>query len=222
MGKCEYCGVTVRGSAACPLCGRKVRAQRSEKLYPDGSADSPKAKNKRLPFWQAAVTLSAVGVCAWVNLATRGSTGGYWCLDIAAVFAYLWVLVLHTVKSSAQGSLKLSLQALLVMAMLCVFDWNAGRGLWSVNFGVPIVCAGFILLATYIVVTRKMSWSGYIGYMAAVALFGQIPVVSVMLGLAQIAWPGIAAAGYAVFTFLVMLMFANGRYKNELVRRLRF
>ncbi|WP_066688079.1 DUF6320 domain-containing protein [Christensenella intestinihominis] len=221
MGKCEYCGVTVKGSESCPLCGRPVQGK-TEKMYPACPADQNEIPEKRTPYWPAVVTAGVVGICALVNLVTRGSSGGYWCLDIAVIFAYLWVLVLHTVKSKTRGSFKLMLQACLIVAMLCVFDWNAGRGLWSVNFAIPFACIGMIFLATYIVMTRKINWSGYIGYMVAVALFGQIPIMGILLGLTHFVWPSFAAAGYAVFTFLMMLMFANGRYKDAQTRRFRF
>lgn len=222
MGKCEYCGVTVEGRAKCPLCGRKLYKSTPNTMYPACRTDKNTAAEKRTPYWPALVTLGAVGICAWINLMTRGSAGGYWCLDIAAIFAYLWVLVLHTVKSKTRGSLKLMLQACLIIAMLCVFDWNAGRGLWSVNFAIPFACIGLIFLATYIVMTRKMSWNEYIGYMIAVLLFGQAPVMGIFLGFTHFVWPSFMAAGYAVFTFLMMLMFANGRYKDERARRFRF
>ena len=222
MGKCEYCGVTVSGRDTCPLCGRKVRGGTQNAMYPACRTDNREMPEKKRPCWPTLVTLLAVGVCAWINLMTRGSSGGYWCLDIAAIFAYLWVLVLHTVKSKTRGSLKLMLQACLIIAMLCVFDWNAGRGLWSVNFAIPFACIGLVFLATYIVMTRKLSWSEYIGYMVAVVLFGQMPVMGRLLGFTHFVWPSFAAAGYAVFTFLMMLLFANGRYKGERTRRFRF
>lgn len=222
MGKCNHCGVSVKGGSVCPLCGRLVEISEEERMYPACGSDAQETDGRRLPYWQILITFAAVGICAGVNLMTRGSTGGYWCLDIVAVFAYLWMLVLHTVKSAARGSLKLFLQACLVNAMLCVFDWNAGGSRWSIQFAVPIACIGFILLATYIVTTRKVSWNEYIGYMIVVAVLGQVPVFSVIFGFAHFEWIGFAAAGYSVVTILVMLMFAYTRYKNERTRRLRF
>lgn len=223
MNRCEYCNVCVEGQARCPLCGRTVSAKGDcEALYPVNRQEIKDKPKTKIAKWAAVFTLGVVGVCALVNLLTRGSAGGYWFLDIAVIFIYLWVLVLNTVRSKIRGSVKLMLQAGLIGLMLCVFDWNAGRGLWSLNFGIPFASVGFVALVTYIVFTRKLSWSEYIGYMIAVLLFGQGAITSSMLGFTHFAWPGFMAAGYAAATFLLMLTFANGRYKETRMRRFRF
>lgn len=223
MSRCEYCNVSVEGRESCPLCGRRLSGESgTAALYPAYKAETGEKPKKRTAYKAAAFTIGAVGACALINLLTRSSADGYWFLDIAVIFAYLWVLVLNTVKSKIMGSFKLMFQAGLVGLMLCVFDWNAGRGLWSVNFAIPFACIGFIAIVTYIVLTRKLSWGEYVGYMVAVALFGQGALTGVLLGFAHLAWPGFAAAGYAAATFLMMLMFANGRYKETRMRRFRF
>lgn len=223
MNRCEYCNVVVEGQARCPLCGRKVSGTSvPTAIYPAYRDETRQTPRTKTAMKAAMFTIGAVGVCALVNLLTRTSTDGYWFLDIAVIFMYFWVLVLNTIKSKIMGSFKLMLQAGLVGLMLCVFDWNAGRGLWSVNFAIPIASMAFVALVTYIVFTRKLSWGEYIGYMVAVVLFGQGAVMGTMLGFAQFAWPGFMAAGYAAATFLMMLMFANGRYKEMRVRRFRF
>lgn len=223
MNRCEYCNVSVDAQERCPLCGRPVDGESSAAaLYPVYREEIKEKPKKKTMQKAALITLGAVGICALINILTRSNTDGYWFLDIAVIFGYLWILVLNTVKSKIMGSFKLMLQAGLVGLMLFLFDWNAGFGLWSLNFAIPFACIGFTAIVTYIILTRKLSWSEYIGYMIAVAIFGQGAVISSILGFTHFAWPGFLAASYAVTTFLLMLVFANGRYKETRVRRFRF
>ncbi len=224
MNRCEYCNVSVGGGVLnCPLCGRKVDGETGkERLYPSYGKEAREEPPKRTIYKMAAITLGVVGICAWINLATRGAAGGFWCLDVAVIFAYLWLLVLNTVRSKMRGSVKLIFQAGFIGGMLCVFDWNAGRGLWSVNYAIPIVCTGLIFLVTYIVFTRRLSWREYIGYMIAVLIFGQAPFVAVALDVTLVVWPSFTAAAYAVITFVMMLICADKKYKGSRARRFRF
>lgn len=228
MNRCEYCNVSVDGAlTTCPLCGRTVargeKERKQAQSYPAYSMESREEEPKKRPVYKAtAVTAGVVGVCAWINLATRGVNGGFWCLDIAVIFGYIWLLVLNTVRSKIRGSVKLMLQAGIISLMLCVFDWNAGRGLWSVNYAIPIACIGLNFLVTYIVFTRKLSWREYIGYMIAVLIFGQTPFIGVLTGVTLVVWPSFTAGAYAIVTFVMMLICADGNYKESRAKRFRF
>ncbi len=92
---------------------------------------------------------------------------------------------------------------------------ECGQGALVGNFAIPFACIGLVFLATYIVMTRKLSWSEYIGYMVAVVLFGQMPVMGILLGFTHFVWPSFAATGLCRVYILMMLLFANGRYKGR-------
>ena len=67
----------------------------------------------------------------------------------------------------------------MISLMLIVFDLNAGGGLWSLIFGIPIEAAAMISLATYIVCKRKMLWSEYLLYGFMILVIGFAPMIAV-------------------------------------------
>ncbi len=228
MKNCEYCNVWVdENLKTCPLCARKLSGRQGaarQQVYPSYGTQNEK---QVLPvgngkYKALAITMLIIAVCAFINLLTRGETGGYWFLDVAVILAYIWVLVLHTIRSKARGSVKFFAQVGMIALMLIVFDLNAGGGLWSLLFGLPIETAAMISLATFIVCRRKMLWSEYLLYGFMILFIGFAPMVSVELGIVPMFWTFFMSAGYAVVTFLFMLMFANKQYKQTAVRRVRF
>ncbi|MEF9987468.1 MAG: DUF6320 domain-containing protein [Christensenella sp.] len=224
MGKCEYCNVSVEEREVCPLCGRQVGADKAAapRPYPRCDTKIEKASGAATICKAAAISVCIIAVCALINLLTYSVGGNYWFVDVAVIFIYFWVLILNTIRAKIAGSLKLMVQALVMGSLLCVFDGNANGGMWSVNFAIPIMCMAFVSLIMYIVVTKKLSWNEYIGYMIVVLLCGQGAVTGAILGIVRFGWLSIAAAGYAALTFLMMLIFANGRYKSTRVKRIRF
>ncbi|MEA5002945.1 MAG: DUF6320 domain-containing protein [Christensenella sp.] len=228
MRNCEYCNVRVdENLTTCPLCERKLTGQQgaeAKHTYPayarkDEKYAAPAGNGK---YKALVVTMLIVAVCAFINLLTRGEAGGYWFLDVAVVLGYIWVLVLHTIRSKARGSVKFFAQVCMISLMLIVFDLNAGGGLWSLLFGLPIEAVAMISLATFIVCRRKMLWSEYVLYGFMILFIGFAPMIAVQMGFVPMFWTFFMSAGYAVVTCLFMLMFANKQYKQTAVRRVHF
>jgi hypothetical protein len=226
MKHCEYCNIDVRGKAVvCPLCGRKLSGslQNTEPVYPSyHSAETVKEERRGMAGKMLAVTVFILCSAVVMDLLTHTAAGGYWCMDIAAILGYLWVLVLHTVRSTARGFVKLLVQACMVSLLLVVFDLNAGGGLWSVSFAIPIQATAMICLATYIVLSKKMSWREYLCYGIADLCLGFAPMIAVQMRIVHMAWPFFLCASCAVVTFFLMLLCAERNYKEEETRRFRF
>ena len=228
MKSCEYCNVRVdENLKTCPLCGKKLSGSAEgavEQTYPrygtQAAREALPAGNGR--YFALAITMMIIAVCAFVNLLTRGEAGGYWFLDVAVILGYLWVLVLHTIRSKSRGSVKFFVQVGRISLMLIVFDLNAGSGLWSLLFGLPIEAVAMISLATFIVCRRKMLWGEYLLYGFMILFIGFAPMIAVEMGIVPMFWTFFMSAGYSVVTFLFMLMFANKQYKQTAVKRVRF
>ncbi|MEA4854753.1 MAG: DUF6320 domain-containing protein [Christensenella sp.] len=224
MKHCDHCNILIESeSMQCPLCGRKLVGKDEPHCYPpyEKLAGTEYKKRSKIGL-MAVVTAAILGACALVNILSRDVNGGYWFMDIAVILAYLWVLVLHTVKSHVRGSIKLFVQAVMISLMLLVFDLNAGQGMWSVRMGIPIVSSAMICIATFIVGTRKLNWNDYIAYGVVVLLIGLAPLTAVELGVAQMAWPFWFCASYGVVTFIFMMTRADRKYKESAKRRFRF
>ena len=225
MKRCEHCNVRVEGSV-CPLCGETLASDENKtkhEAYPvyRVKKEAP-APNTGARYQALVVSMIIVAVCAFINLLTRGTEGGYWFLDIAVILGYILVLVLHTIRSKTRGSVKFFVQVVMISLMLIVFDLNAGGGLWSLIFGIPIEAAAMISLATYIVCKRKMLWSEYLLYGFMILVIGFAPMIAVEIGVVHMFWTFFMSAAYSLVTFLGMLMFANKKYKETAVRRVRF
>lgn len=225
MKRCEHCNVRVEGSV-CPLCGETIASGENKKkyeAYPVYRVEKEElAPNTSARYQALVVSMAIVAICAFINLLTRGTAGGYWFLDIAVILGYIWVLVLHTIRSKMRGSVKFFVQVGMISLMLIVFDLNAGGGLWSLIFGIPIEAVAMISLAAYIVCKRKMLWSEYLLYGFMILVIGFAPMIAVEIGVVQMFWTFFMSAAYSVVMFLGMFIFANKKYKETAVRRVRF
>ena len=225
MKHCEYCNVSVDGTKErCPLCGKKLAGSSGpeKRAYPVYQAAEEKLPVKNTRHKMLLVSLVIICICALVNLLTRGTNGGYWFMDITVILAYLWVLVLHTVRSKARGCVKFLVQTCMISFMMIVFDLNAGGGMWSVTFGIPFESTAMIFLANYIVFSKKMRWSEYLSYGFMVLLIGFAPMLAVQIGIVHMAWPFFLCATCALVSFLFMMICADRNCKEEATRRFRF
>ena len=145
MNRCEYCNVSC-GWGADDLSAvwqdgrtRRKRKQKQAQSYPAYGMESREEEPKSVLYIKSGCGNRGRGGHMRVDQPCHARCERrFWCLDIAVIFGYIWLLVLNTVRPKIRGSVKLMLQAGIISLMLCVFDWNAGRGLWSVNYAIPI------------------------------------------------------------------------------------
>ena len=67
-----------------------------------------------------------------------------------------------------------------------------------------------------------MKWREYALYQFITIILGVLPVISVAARLVTTTWPSIVSAFYSGVTLLGMFIFADKKYKNELIKRFHF
>lgn len=222
MEACNACHVHVEGSEGfCPLCGTDLVAGGAptrpvvRNLYPDLSQRAAQYNlTLRLLLF---VSLLGCGVSVLVNLLAM--PGFWWCLIVLAFVAYCWLaippLLRKGVNFAKQTVFLVALTALLVVALDAIIGWHG----WSVDFVLPGLLSAGILAILAMVVFNRTNWAQYALYQVIMGVFGFIPLLLYLLNIANNLVMVLVAAGLALASLLITVLFADRTVKSEFKRR---
>lgn len=224
MKKCLSCGVLVDDAhARCPLCQREFSAPGTvpeNPWYPRYTVVEKERKSNLNLKIVAFLVLVVSSICIVINLLT--GAGHLWSLNVLSSILYAWLSVRHTILSKAHPGTKIIVQVFGISGLLFILNSMSGSARWSVNYVFPFLVIGATLLITILIISKKMRWKEYSGFMIALILLGFAPLIFYAFGLSQVLWTGVTAAMYAFLTLIGMLLFSEKGFKNELIRRLHF
>lgn len=213
---CPDCKVKIEYGLKCPLCFKNIKGKSNGKIYPKYKI---KKKNKTVHniflFASIAITL--------LSFLANGYYFTYykypWSLFVFLTIIYLWVLVKHTILSRVKGGNKVLMQVFCLSIICVIVDVNTGFHRWSVNYVIPYILLVSTAVIAFIARLIKMLWSEYINFVIASIFLCFIPLILSLLNVATVYLPGILAGTCSVLTFIGLMIFANKRFKNEVIGR---
>lgn len=219
MNQCKNCGVWVEG-LTCPLCHRGILDPTTSaeiKGYPDYGRLRWDKKNVFISKLAIFIAVSIISICVLINLVTMPHT--LWSLYVATIVFYLLITCIHTILSASHPGGKILVQLISLSGLLLLTDVLGGFERWSVNYVVPFLVVAATLLVTFIILTKRMRWRAYVGFVVTMIVLGFFPIVLYLAGVATAIWPSAVTALYALLTLFGMLLFSNKTFKTDLVRR---
>lgn len=218
MNQCPNCDV-LTDERVCPLCHAQVNAEPGEKMYPnyDREAFEIRARIRKLAILGG---ILATIICLVINIVVMPQF--LWVFYVAVGIFYLLVSLNHTILSGSHLGGKITAQVISLTIVLLVIDGMSGEVQWSVNYVVPFLIIGGILLISLMIVKVGIRWTGYISFLLLLITFGFLPLVLYFTNVATVLWPSVTAAIFAASTFLVMMLFGNQKFMTQLSRRFHF
>ncbi len=225
MQYCEACKVSISTKTEkCPLCHAPLPPCEDaalEQTYPDFSPF--KRRNRLLTLLYSAVCLTAIFVCVLVNLLTWNNH--LWSALVTAPVLYVWLCGLITFRKRAHLGLKLMAHAIgIVLVLVVINSFTDSQKVvshvsWAVSYTMPFTFVGFILLINVLMAHKRHTLRDYVLYQISLCVIGFIPLLLVLLGVAQPVYPSIIAAACSALTIGALFLFGRKKVVAELNRK---
>ncbi|HWS28678.1 MAG TPA: DUF6320 domain-containing protein [Clostridia bacterium] len=222
---CETCKVSISTKTdICPLCHEKLPARQDAKLvetYPDFAPFKRRSRLLALIF--SGVCALIIVVCVLVNLLTWN--GHLWSALVTAPALYVWICGLITFKKRIHLGLKLMAHAIGIASMLVAINTFSGsaqivtHASWAVSYSMPFIFIGFILAINVLMIRKRHTLRDYVISQISLCVIGFIPLLLVLLGVAQPIYPSILAAACSALTIGGLFLFGRKNVTAELNRK---
>lgn len=217
--RCAACRVDVdAGLANCPLCGAHLTDNPEENtLYPP--LESLPEEKRRSFTEELYLFLSLVFIGGSVVLNIIFWDGILWCVSVAAVIFYAWIIIQFTIFSPKSGGVKIGCYMLGAMAVLAAFDYTAGYTGWCLNYGLPLILiAGLIAIDLYSFV-HKSKWRDNLAFAIFYVILGAIPIILYFAKITTAWLPTLLCAIAAGITVLGLIRFSVRYFAEEMRKR---
>lgn len=225
MQYCESCKVSISTQTdVCPLCHAPLEAREGlvlEQTYPDFAP--LKRKSRLLELLLGLSCVFVIVVCALINLLTWN--GHLWSVLVAAPVLYVWLCGLITFRKRAHLGLKLMAHAIGIALLLIVINSFSdsqrivSHASWAVAYTMPFIFIGFILSINTLMARKRQTLRDYVLYQISLCVIGFIPLLLVLLGVAQPAYPSIIAAACSALTIGGLFLFGRKNVISELNKK---
>jgi hypothetical protein len=222
MKYCRKCRLSVNtNSDFCPLCSSGLVPGRQDecfdKVYPEPGGGRKYNFVFRLFLF---LSVAAVSTCLLINILYY--SGVLWSLVVIGAIQLLWAAIAYPLIVWRNVGHMITVDAISACILLVIIQTTTRTQGWSLDYVIPFLFVAATTAITFIIMIRRMKWREYALYQFILIIMGLLPAVSVIAGLVKTAWPSIFSAFYSFLTFTGMFIFADKKYKNELIKRFHF
>jgi len=157
--------------------------------------------------------------CAMLVVNFLTSVQWLWILAGICSVWYLAVSAVFAIRSAKNIGLMILVQTMGISLLTFVIDFSFSFRQWSINYVIPLLLSFSVLLLTVLILCKPLLLRDFIVYLFVIAALGLTPALLLMLGLANVPWPSVAAAFLSGAVFVGMFLFANRRTKHEMKKR---
>lgn len=152
-----------------------------------------------------------------VNLLTY--KGVLWSLYIIGTILYLWITVAYPVFVKRKIGQIIVINAISTSIYLYLLELGTISKGWGLSYAIPFLFIAATLMITFIILLRRLKWKEYSTYQTIMVILGFLPVFFCITGLVTPIWPSVLSAFYSLLTLTGMFIFADKKYKDELIKR---
>lgn len=225
MKHCPECDVQISTETdRCPLCHGEI------------TDDNSGAASLKYPHYEPLArkrfkTITAVSVAAVLLIITTVVIniltwqGNAWSAILAGYVLYVWIFGLLSFNTRIHTGLKLLAHA--VVLPLLLLNTNALSGKdetftklsWAISWGMPIIFLCFIIAVSIVMLTRKHNKREYVFFQFSLCIFGLVPFVVVMFGVAKPILPSIITAAASILTLMAVTISQRKIVASEFKRK---
>jgi len=225
MQYCPNCKVSISTQTdKCPLCHTplpKTDDKDLKQTYPAYEL----IRNKR-HRWAKGISIGASVVIALSILFNLLFWNGHlWCVPVTATILYVWLVGLLTFKRSVFLGLKLLAHAIFLPALLLVFNAFTDNVeivadiTWGISYAMPAIFLLFIFMVDILMIYKKHTVQEYLLAQLSLCVIGFVPLILVLVGLAEPIYMSVAVAIVAGVTVLGLILLARKLIAKEFARK---
>lgn len=222
MKHCDSCRVdVVTGAGCCPLCGSPLEAADNPAVIPPANtypnlSDRVAKYNFVLRLF-VFLSLLGCGLSLLINLTVNPSF--LWSLIVVAAVVYLWVTIPPLLRNGVNYAKRVVYMAIFSSALVVVLDLIVGYRGWSVSFVVPALLMTGLASIALLMIFSRTKWTQYVFYQILLGVFGFVPLVLYLTGLASNLTMVLLCASLSLACLLVTIIFGDRSVKDDFKRR---
>jgi hypothetical protein len=206
MLHCEKCNIDIiTQTDRCPLCQTPIRTEgieRAEKTYP--GFEPLKNRFQLIAKISSAVALASIAILVGINLIFWN--GHLWSVVASSYILYAWLLGLLTFHKRVPLGLKLMSHAVFIsLTLIAVNAFTDGRETvsspsWAISYTMPLILVAFMIALNILMLMWKQKRRDMLLYQITLCVFGFVPLILVLVGIAQPILPSAIVAGFSLLT----------------------
>ncbi len=219
MQMCDNCKVSLKGNyEVCPLCGGILHENEepSEEVFPN----LPTIFQEFNIFIRIMILISiaAIIVSFAVNLIfTKESR---WSLIVAAGIACMWISLFFIIRKKNNIPKTIVWQVVLIGILSVLWDWSMGWLGWSIDFVIPAVCFGAMIVMAIAAKILKIGVRDLIVYLFIDIIFGFIPIIFILTGVLNVVFPSVICVATSTISLSALILFQGDNMKAELRKKM--
>lgn len=221
--KCSYCKVEILDEVkVCPLCQMALQKDKKETWelyvgYPDMVEKHRKKRMFLKIFIYVAILLEIL--LAVINYLTYEKISFPWSGVTGVCILYVFFAIATLVRHEKGHVQEIYIQIPAVMIFLLVLDYTMGWIGWSLEYGLPIVLLGLLVLIIVCMCINHKNWQIYMVLQLFTLLFSVIDLWLVLSGVVKYQVLPLISLGVSVALFLGTLLIGDRKAMNELKRK---
>jgi len=216
---CDNCKVTLKGKhKVCPLCGGIIpeNEEQEEEVFP--YIPTIYQEFNILIRTMILLSISAVIISFAVNaIFTRESR---WSILVAAGILCMWISLFFIIRKKNNIPKTIVWQVALISILSVLWDKSIGWLGWSLDFVIPTVCVGAIIVMAIAAKLLKIGVRDLIIYLFVDVIFGFVPIIFLLLGWLHILFPSIICVAASAISLSALILFEGDNMKTELNKRM--
>ncbi|MFS0782727.1 DUF6320 domain-containing protein [Bacillus sp. 1P06AnD] len=222
MTLCPHCHVYIDEHLdRCPLCLKGMPACQKKEgcapLYPEYRI-KPANHSVVVKIWLF-LSIISCSISFLVNMLTLETKPIFWCIYVISIVLYAWLLIRHTFLSKRNAGEKIVVQTIGSSLLLFIIDLNSGYEKWSVNIVIPVIIMVSIVCLAIFMAYKHHNWKAYLNWAIVDIILGFFPLLLFAVRLSDVFWTSAVSALFSILAITGLIIFAEKRFKAEVIRR---
>lgn len=216
MRRCDYCKITVGGSATkCPLCQNRMSGEATESMWP---AENKRQRRSVVLYKVQLFLLMAALVCFLsVDFLFKLNTGYHWSL-LVMLWIFGFEFTLRYIFKDGRGiSGHITYTVYMVVFLLFVTGFFTSGRYIIIGWVIPIIVIGTLVINFIFTLTRATE--NAMAYLLTNILIGVLPYLGLLL-LKKTTIPWIISLMVSIIAFIGIVIFRGRALRTELEKRM--
>jgi len=218
MQSCDNCKVSLKGNQKiCPLCGSILQESEEdqEEVFPHIPTiyQEFNLMIRTMILISISVTIISFAVNAIFTKESR------WSLIVAASLLCMWISLYFIIRKKNNIPKTIVWQVALIGILSILWDKSMGWLGWSIDFVIPSVCVGAMIVMAIAAKILKIGVRDLIIYLLVDAIFGFVPIIFLIFGWIHIGFPSIICLATSAISLSALILYEGDNMKAEINKR---
>lgn len=219
MQNCDNCKVALKGHyEICPLCGGILHdnEEKSEEVFPN----IPTFLQEFNIFIRVIILISIAAIIISFVINLLFTKDSRWSFIVAAGIACMWISLFFIIRKKNNIPKTIVWQVVLIGILSVLWDWQIGWLGWSINFVIPAICFGAMIVMAIAAKILKIGVRDLIVYLFIDIIFGFIPIIFILTGVLNVVFPSVICVATSAFSLSALILFQGDNMKAELRKKM--